>query len=122
MKERLLSGQFNVALLVQFAKESGDKMGTPETGGSKNGRQSRQGSVMSEMQFTQALIIILLVALFGLICWLAILLHELTRTVRAAATMMQDRLTANYDVVQKLVTELQDVRAAVTAQPDTKRD
>ena len=122
MKERLLSGQFNVALLVQFAKESGDKMGTSETGGSKNGRQSRQGSVMSEMQFTQALIIILLVALFGLICWLAILLHELTRTVRAAATMMQDRLTANYDVVQKLVTELQDVRAAVTVQPDTKRD
>lgn len=77
---------------------------------------------MSEMQFTQALIIILLVALFGLICWLAILLHELTRTVRAAAAMMQDRLTANYDVVQKLMTELQDVRAAVTAQPDKKRD
>ncbi len=77
---------------------------------------------MSEMQFTQALIVILLVALFGLICWLAILLHELTRTVRAAANMMQDKLTANYDAVQKLVTELQDVLAAVTAQPDTKRD
>ena len=77
---------------------------------------------MSEMQITQALIVILLVALFGLICWLAILLHELTRTVRAAANMMQDKLTANYDAVQKLVTELQDVRAAVTAQPDTKRD
>jgi hypothetical protein len=77
---------------------------------------------MSEMQFAQALIVILLVALFGLICWLAILLHELTRTVRAAANMMQDKLTANYDAVQKLVTELQDVRAAVTAQPDTKRD
>lgn len=34
MKERLLSGQFNVALFVQFAKESDDKMGTPKTGGS----------------------------------------------------------------------------------------
>jgi hypothetical protein len=34
MKERLLSGQFNVALFVQFAKESVDKMVTPKTGGS----------------------------------------------------------------------------------------
>jgi len=70
---------------------------------------------MSEMQFTQALIVILLVALFALICWLAILLHELTRSVRTAAHMTQDKLTANYEVVQKLVTELQVVRAAVTA-------
>ena len=77
---------------------------------------------MSEMQFTQALIVILLVALFALICWLTILLNELTRTVRAAANMMQDKLTANYDGVQQLVTELQDVRTAMTHQRDTDRD
>jgi hypothetical protein len=73
---------------------------------------------MSEMQFTQELIIILLVALFALICWLAILLHELTRTVRAAANMMQDKLTANYEVFQSLASELQDVRTAATDQRD----
>lgn len=74
---------------------------------------------MTEMQFTQALIVILLVALFALICWLTILLNELTRNVRAAAGMMQDKLSANYEIFQQLVAELQDVRTAVTAR-DTK--
>lgn len=69
---------------------------------------------MSEMQFSQALIVILLVALFAVICWLAVLLHELTRSVRAAAHMIQDKLTANYEIVQKLATELQVGRAAAT--------
>lgn len=73
---------------------------------------------MSEMQFTQALIVILLVALFGLICWLAILLHELTRTVRAAANMMQDKLTANYEVFKSLASEMQDIRTAANNQRD----
>ena len=73
---------------------------------------------MTEMQYTQALIIILLVALFALICWLAILLHELTRTVRAAANMMQDKLTANYEVFQSLASEMQDIRTAAHNQRD----
>jgi predicted Holliday junction resolvase-like endonuclease len=71
--------------------------------------------MMSEMQFSQALIVILLVALFAVICWLAVLLHELTRSVRAAAHMIQDKLTANYEVVQKLVTELEENRDGGTA-------
>jgi hypothetical protein len=78
-----------------------------------------KGEGMTEMQFTQALIVILLVALFAPICWLTILLNELTRTVRAAAGMMQDKLSANYEIFQQLVAELQDVRTAVTAR-DTK--
>lgn len=70
---------------------------------------------MSEVQFSQALIIVLLIALFALICWLAILLSELIRTVRKAGEAMQDKLSANYEVFQKLVTEMQDVRVALAA-------
>lgn len=69
---------------------------------------------MSEMQFSQALIIVLLVALFALMCWFAVLIHELIRTVRAAGDAMQTKLSANYEIFQQLVAELQDVRAALT--------
>jgi hypothetical protein len=77
---------------------------------------------MSEMQFSQALIIVLLVALFALICWLAILVNELNRTVRHAGEAMQVKLSANYDVFQQLVGEMKEVRAALAARDDDARD
>lgn len=77
---------------------------------------------MSEMQFSQALIVVLLVALFGLICWLAILLNELNRTVRHAGEAMQVKLSANYDVFQQLVAEMRDVRAALATKDSEGRD
>lgn len=70
---------------------------------------------MSEMQFSQALIIVLLVALFALMCWFAVLIHELIRTVRSAGEAMQVKLSSNYEIFQQLVTELQEVRAAISA-------
>ena len=68
---------------------------------------------MTEMQFSQALIIVLLVALFALICWLAVLVNELIRTVRQAGEAMNSKLSANYEIFQQLVVELQDVRATL---------
>ena len=76
---------------------------------------------MSEMQFSQALIIVLLVALFALMCWFAVLIHELIRTVRAAGDAMQIKLSANYEIFQQLVAELRDVRAALTDQGATPK-
>lgn len=70
---------------------------------------------MTEFQFAQGLIIVLLLALFALICWLAVLLNELTRTVHKAGLAMQDKLAANYEIFQQLVTEIQETRNAITA-------
>lgn len=72
---------------------------------------------MSEMQFSQALIIVLLVALFALICWLGILLNELTRTVRHASEAVQGKLSANYEIIHQLVAELREARTT-TGAPD----
>lgn len=68
---------------------------------------------MTEFQFSQALIIVLLVALFALMCWLAVLINELIRTVRHAGEAMQGKLSANYEIFQQLVSELQDMRSAM---------
>ncbi len=56
-------------------------------------------------------VLIASIALFALICWLAVLVNELIRTVRRAGEAMQDKLSANYEIFQKLVSELQEVRA-----------
>lgn len=77
---------------------------------------------MTEMQFSQALIIVLLVALFALICWLAVLVNELIRTVRKAGETMNGKLSANYEIFQQLVVELQDVRTTLEAHPPQSRD
>jgi hypothetical protein len=43
MKGRLPFRQFPVALCVQFAKEEGDRIGTPETGGpAKDGKAAKE--------------------------------------------------------------------------------
>lgn len=73
---------------------------------------------MTEFQFAQALIIVLLVALFALMCWFAVLINELIRTVRRAGEAMQSKLSANYEIFQQLVAELQDVRATIAARRD----
>lgn len=71
---------------------------------------------MTEFQFAQALIIVLLVALFALMCWFAVLINELIRTVRAAGDAMHTKLSANYEIFQQFVSELQEVRATIAAE------
>lgn len=75
---------------------------------------------MSEIQFSQALIIVLLVALFALMCWFAVLINELIRTVRKAGETMQDKLSANYEIFQQFVSEMQEVRAAIAADRESR--
>jgi Tfp pilus assembly protein PilO len=75
---------------------------------------------MTEFQFAQALIVVLLIALFALMCWFAVLINELIRTVRRAGEAMQSKLSENYEVFQQLVTELQDVRATIAAGNDQR--
>ncbi|RJT22724.1 hypothetical protein D5I55_12980 [Chakrabartia godavariana] len=79
----------------------------------KRTAKAATGEKMTEMQFSQALIIVLLVALFALICWLAVLVNELIRTVRVAGEAMQSKLSANYEIFQTLARELEEVRTAI---------
>ncbi len=68
---------------------------------------------MTDLQFFQALIALQLVALFGLICWLGILLNELNRTVKRAGEQMHSKLTANHEIFNELTDELREIRAAM---------
>ncbi len=68
---------------------------------------------MSDLQFYLTLVALQLLALFGLICWIGILINELNRTVKRAGEQMVFKLTANHEIFNELTKELQEIRAAM---------